>query len=524
MTIGCEPCNGYPSTNVHQLNLDWVICRVRQVITELETLEKQVDLNTSDIAKLQKDLDELINTTLPGLIDPAVSEEIQRLIDNGALGDLINTTLWDETKEEFERIIGLLEAEQRTAFSPYFHCTRGNQLPSMLHAIISPTFQHVGIVLAGDSITWGVGSTGASPTTGNTQRQDAPRNNSTSPSWANLFRKWMGSEFYPHADIAISNSKWSPSGESITTYTQNIPLRCTPSPYIAAGINSDGNIIEYTGENITAPGSTLGPIDNSSDNGIRAATIISASSYPFININNFTGNKIAFSYNLNPSEPNAAIVELFVDGTKIASVDTYEEAGGIGIVKSLEFTFVRNKQLQLRIAPADRGNLNYLLRAINIIIPKTVVIQNNAISGATWRSYYYYDLVGGYGGLNPAAVAIENTDSYCLIALGTNDRAGNLGLSASYMARALTMAKYNFCKFVIITPPDNQITPPASDSLVRDMEIGYGLETGVDIIDNWHAISNYLTEAYGKDKIHPNDFGHAILFNNVKQAILQAHV
>lgn len=519
------PCNDWPYTNVHQLNLDWVICKIKYTLTELDSLKTQVGENSDKIANLQHQLDILVNQTLPGLIDPAVAEEINRLIENGTLGELINTSLWDEIKKEFESIIAFLQSQQQSNFAPYYHCF-GGQLASMIEGITYPNMQYVGIVLCGDSITWGVGSTGAASTTGNTHQQNSTRNNAQSPSWANLFRQWVKDEFFPQGTVTLSNNKYAPSGQSVTTITQPISLLPWTTPLMRVGVNKDGVVTEYTGTEIIVSASRVA--------GTESVTTLQhaqgVTTYPFIQLQNFTGNTLSISYNLNPAEDAAAVVQLYVNGEFIKEIDTYSAAGGYGLTSTFAFNFVRNGTVELRIADADRGNQLYTLRCAGVIIPKTVEIKNNAISGIDWLNYFEWNISRPVAGVPLDAVAIHPEDSFALIMLGTNDRGKGFNNRILYpMEKFLEFPKIAQCKLTILTPPNNpETTIPNGPNLsdIRDLIINMGASHHVDVIDQFAAISNYLAESYtvSKDALHPNDFGHAILFSNVKQAILAAHL
>lgn len=53
------PWNDWPYTNVHQLNLDWVIGKLKHVIDYLKRLQEQVSGNSDAIAKLQAQVNEM---------------------------------------------------------------------------------------------------------------------------------------------------------------------------------------------------------------------------------------------------------------------------------------------------------------------------------------------------------------------------------------------------------------------------------------------------------------------------------
>ena len=52
----------WPYTNFHDLNADWILCQIKDLKTELETLSNSVSGNSDKITQLQTDLDNLENT------------------------------------------------------------------------------------------------------------------------------------------------------------------------------------------------------------------------------------------------------------------------------------------------------------------------------------------------------------------------------------------------------------------------------------------------------------------------------
>lgn len=68
------PWADWPYTNVHQLNLDWVVEKLRQTIEFLKEKAAQIDKNSADIQVMQQKVDAL--------------EKLIKLIQEGGFDDL----------------------------------------------------------------------------------------------------------------------------------------------------------------------------------------------------------------------------------------------------------------------------------------------------------------------------------------------------------------------------------------------------------------------------------------------------
>ncbi|WP_158698655.1 tail fiber/spike domain-containing protein [Cronobacter dublinensis] len=72
----------------------------------------------------------------------------------------------------------------------------GGQLSALRDDLSNPLTQFTGIVLAGDSITWGLSATGIATDSPRAHQLTDARNNSSSNTWANLFHKYIGKRFH----------------------------------------------------------------------------------------------------------------------------------------------------------------------------------------------------------------------------------------------------------------------------------------------------------------------------------------
>ena len=84
----------FPYSNFHELNADWILEQVRDCVKKVK-----------DLGLSFEQLKEYVNNYFSSLdIDSAIAAEIQRLIDNGTIGELINQTLLGEINAKVDGI------------------------------------------------------------------------------------------------------------------------------------------------------------------------------------------------------------------------------------------------------------------------------------------------------------------------------------------------------------------------------------------------------------------------------------
>lgn len=89
----------FPYANFHELNADWILEQVRECVKKV-----------SDLGLSFEQLKEYVNNYFSSLdVDSAIAAEIQRLIDNGTMGALINQTLLGEINNKIDSLTTLME-------------------------------------------------------------------------------------------------------------------------------------------------------------------------------------------------------------------------------------------------------------------------------------------------------------------------------------------------------------------------------------------------------------------------------
>lgn len=84
----------FPYSNFHELNADWILEQVRDCVEKVKNLGLSFE-----------ELKEYVNNYFSSLdVDKSIADEIQRLIDNGTMGALINQTLLGEINAKVDKL------------------------------------------------------------------------------------------------------------------------------------------------------------------------------------------------------------------------------------------------------------------------------------------------------------------------------------------------------------------------------------------------------------------------------------
>lgn len=354
------------------------------------------------------------------------------------------------------------------------------------------------ICLVGDSITWGVGATGTAATDPRTGELTDPRNNLTSPTWANLFR-----------DYLIANFCALAGGEVL----QN------PSPgvgYARRWVEGDFTtedrfryISRSSGLDLPKPIVSGGSIDNAT---YRRALDIPANNSDRALEFKFYGDQAEFYFAGLSTDPGATF-SVEVDGIVIGTYSHYRSPSQWRQVQAINTTFgqhtVRiwnNSNTQQLRCELGRHNRRLQVRNQGII---GVQSSRWLPTGTLWSG-------------------IAATDNIVLCQLGTNDRIGASGFSLrpqklrdnlNTIGAALKAAG----KVVVLaTPPkaaptsDFPIVPPPQYNFdTADAAQAVRLaaqDLKVSVIDHFQNFSiDYATLL--ADGIHPNDAGYMVIFN-----------
>jgi len=403
------------------------------------------------------------------------------------------------------------------------HCF-GGQLRKLRRALGDPFQQYTGIVFIGDSITWGTGATG----TNNPDPRDGtlsdPRDYFATASFVNEFKRYIGQRYAPLASPILSNHPASPSGESNAEYQREVimyPRYGEISVTQAAGASM--SITDVFNSSI--PGGGQLRLSNG-NNAIPSSHEVSFS---------FTGT--AFRVVFSCVQADSTFYELLVDGVSQGTFSMKAGAaatsgtvtdGQVGAYYDHTFAFVRNKTITIRTQRnGETGSRIARFNAIRIL--KRIVIKNQGINGSAARTYGPNNLSGSFGD----GVAVEATDSFVFCQLGTNDRGipgANQNPRGPNIFRRYLDATLDYLSadigLILMCSPQTSNENPAQYWLnmtdIRDTIIREADQRQVDFIDNFSIFDSVDMTVATSDGLHPNNFGYALMAQNIINALESA--
>lgn len=382
------------------------------------------------------------------------------------------------------------------------------QLKELKYSLSNPLEQYTGIVFIGDSITWGR----TLPNNAIFEPRDGtlsdPRDNFTSDSYVNKFKRYIGNTYAPNELPNKSNYSYSDSGESITTYTKKYVLFPFGGnfKYSATGTVPRSNLITYS----------------KSISGYQLQTIIDSSKEETASISfQFTGDSFTLSYSVEESSMD---YELIVDGINQGIFSTAPGIDGNVIGQSNErthkFSYVRNKNIEIKTIK-NKYNGYQSLKINGLIINKTIRISNQGINGATTDSYLKRNLIGNKMG---DGVAFDIYDNYVFIQLGTNDRIIRKGIpkgvdefDKNLESLINSIKPFSNIILMVSNPAKNEDKNKYSFTMKDTRNVIYNCakDMNIDFIDNYTIFENMDIDKYTADGLHPNEVGHDLIYKNI---------
>ena len=256
---------------------------------------------------------------------------------------------------------------------------------------------HIGHI--GDSIDWGVGATGIASIDPRSHQLSDARNNFTSRTWVNLFRKWTA-ELSCHAKNEVDTQA---TGLSTYYNAVNVEVQDAWKDFTPADISS-GLLTQTKAETIRTFGAN------------HCIDILAGRSVSF----QFSGPAISLVYatlqNLNASiyidgVPNASVV---TDGTVTPTFGTRLDISGLTDA-------IHTMRIECAASAGSPLRLQYLVRNKRHSVMNSGLIGTNT---AEWLP----------GGTLLVPEALPSNVTHVLIKLGTNDR--GMATGPGYMAGA----------------------------------------------------------------------------------------
>lgn len=378
----------------------------------------------------------------------------------------------------------------------------GGQLKAFHAALSDPFMQFLGVCFVGDSITWGMTATGIGCTLPRAGRLKDARNNSSSATWVNMLHKWMGDQFFASGNYAEQPWPGSPSGSAEFIYSKAIDN--FPG---SADFDSEGGFCE------------------------TVSTVSGAGPVWAVDLSSAGGGKHSFSWTMTGKEfdvrfaalSSGADYKVYVDGDFAGQYSTSSVILDVpsrpGESRTHRFRFRTGAVVRIEAATGKLGGTLLQIEAIRI--NKTLRVTNNGVIGLSAEQYRK----------NILAHALRHDDSYCFIQLGTNDSAMPPGIFVETSPKALKATMENLLDQVVefgATPMllcanevlDNQ-KRYYTMAQVRAVIANLAAIRGIDFIDNFSQTKPLEMDGvdYLDDNLHPNDLGHRLIFDNVRNSI-----
>ncbi|EMX5340229.1 SGNH/GDSL hydrolase family protein [Klebsiella pneumoniae] len=357
---------------------------------------------------------------------------------------------------------------------------------------------HIGHI--GDSIDWGVGATGIASIDPRSHQLSDARNNFTSRTWVNLFRKWTA-ELSCHAKNTVDTQA---TGLSTYYNAVNVEVQDAWKDFTPADISS-GLLTQTKAETIRTFGAN------------HCIDILAGRSVSF----QFSGTAISLVYatlqNLNAS--------IYVDGVLNASAvtdGTVTPTFGTRLDISGLTDAIHTMRIECAASAGSPLRLQYLVRNKRHSVMNSGLIGTNT---AEWLP----------GGTLLVPEALPSNVTHVLIKLGTNDR--GMATGPGYMAGAQgtfvnlnaivnsLRSTYPGVRIILIAPPyaPTDSAYGSSDEIARAVRrAARVLECGFIDLYSPTLELELQGETWLSDGLHPNDYGYRTMFKAVQAAIVSA--
>ncbi|HBT6883719.1 TPA: SGNH/GDSL hydrolase family protein [Klebsiella pneumoniae] len=357
---------------------------------------------------------------------------------------------------------------------------------------------HIGHI--GDSIDWGVGATGIASIDPRSHQLSDARNNFTSRTWVNLFRKWTA-ELSCHAKNEVDTQA---TGLSTYYNAVNVEVQDAWKDFTPADISS-GLLTQTKAETLRTFGAN------------HAIDILAGRAVSF----QFSGPAISLVYatlqNLNAS--------IYIDGvlnTSVVTDGTVTPTFGTRLDISGLTDAIHTMRIECAASAGSPLRLQYLVRNKRHSVMNSGLIGTNT---AEWLP----------GGTLLVPEALPSNVTHVLIKLGTNDR--GMATGPGYMAGAQgtfvnlnaivnsLRSTYPGVRIILIAPPyaPTDSAYGSSDEIARAVRrAARVLECGFIDLYSPTLELELQGETWLSDGLHPNDYGYRTMFKAVQAAIVSA--
>lgn len=384
----------------------------------------------------------------------------------------------------------------------------GGQLRKLHDALCDPLQQHTGIVLLGDSITWGLGVPGNGEILPRAHALTDPRDVFETRSWANEFKRAIGREYFSGATALLSNWPGAASGESTLVLRRQVELYPGLPPFHTT-LTGTGTASRET----ACSAARLGYLYQLVDEGGGASQALAF---------RFTGTAFTLVFTSTAAN-NPMDYELVVAGVSQGIFSTLDGTRH-GVARTHRFGHVRQQQVEIRAVRTAAAGVQYLeLEAIRV--DKECRITNQGLIGSNVKICLERNC-GTMG-----APAVRDDDAFVLVQFGTNDRSRIF--SKYRQPDCVNNFARNMRTLIGMLQPKADVVlmaagPVADESAdryafsmldVRNALDGLARQSGIDLVDHYAAQQGIDLARILADGLHPNEFGHALIARNLLDAL-----
>ncbi|MPS76590.1 MAG: hypothetical protein E2591_00780 [Achromobacter sp.] len=365
--------------------------------------------------------------------------------------------------------------------------------------------QDVNLVVAGDSIAWGIGASNTGPSGPRNQRLDDPRSTLTAKSWVNLLRCYLGRRYLavpvdaePLVEIApgaIEGGSGSFSQVQIAAF-------------------SDAFFVDLRdGGGVPIPRQTVATVAPA----VAAAALI----VPPLGYVEFDCLAVGFDLMYGKvADSTSRMFTVSVDGVLIAQQEFNDAVAGWGNTLAVALPAYRLSRVRISNAASVALPLEGMRRN------KVIRVVNQGISGTSSASW----LPSAPNGRRLLVDGVPVSATDILLALGTNDRIGsatpaNTTWHQNNMAQVLSWLVANRSS-LSVTLLAGYATLDEEGMVYQQRDIARCQQNlarmfGVSFLNLYPQMRDAIEDGQqifsGSDLLHPNDAGHALVFRIIKQ-------
>lgn len=343
------------------------------------------------------------------------------------------------------------------------------------------------IVLIGDSITWGATASGIGPTTPREHLLSDVRDLLTSNSWANRLRRWLAAVGLGQQAVITETAPGRGEARQDQTLDPLADDRCV----VVGGAKSGA----------TVGGSLFGQV---LDLGVAAPLEV-----------RFRGDAISLIYARQTTDA-AATASVYLDGVLIGTLAHGGASAAQGLVTRFDVAYGQHTLRVVNNAPTQP------LRLEGVRHHRLISLHNQGLYGSNTGEW-----VPGSANLTGALGA---QDDWCLIMLGTNDRAART--YAATFANLLAIAQSVQALGVRVVMMAANAMPTSDATLPRDAadvarttrRVARAL--GLPMIDHYETTLRAMINGADilADNVHPDDAGHDIILAGITDAIIEKRI